>query len=108
MKIDSDWAIKLAELLQAGKMIGGDEDDVRNALLAEVKRQRIRIQQCEEILRHAIDVVDTLDEDADTIFVMKYVNFYFAEYPSCDGQDEFNITNCYSEENAVKENNDRQ
>jgi hypothetical protein len=33
-----DRAIKIAELWEAGKMIGGDEGEVRSALLAEVKR----------------------------------------------------------------------
>ena len=33
-------AIRIAELWQAGKMIGGDEDEVRNALLEEVHRLR--------------------------------------------------------------------
>jgi hypothetical protein len=39
--MDIDRAIYVAELWEAGKMIGGDEDEVRNALLGEVKRLRI-------------------------------------------------------------------
>jgi hypothetical protein len=33
-------AIRIAGLWRAGKMIGGDEDGIRNALLAEVERLR--------------------------------------------------------------------
>jgi hypothetical protein len=33
-----DFALRIARLWRAGKMIGGDEDAVRNALLAEVER----------------------------------------------------------------------
>jgi hypothetical protein len=36
MKVEQ--AIKIAELWEAGKMIGGDEGDVRNTLLHEVER----------------------------------------------------------------------
>lgn len=39
--MDIDRAIKVAELWKAGKMIGEDEDEVRDALLAEVKKHRV-------------------------------------------------------------------
>ena len=38
MKIED--AMRYAELWRAGKLIGADEDEVRNALLAEVERLR--------------------------------------------------------------------
>jgi hypothetical protein len=37
---ETEAAIHTAELWAAGKMIGGDQDEVREALLAEVKRLR--------------------------------------------------------------------
>lgn len=37
---DIDFALNIAQLWRANKMIGGDEDAVRNALLAEVERLR--------------------------------------------------------------------
>ena len=40
MTTSIDHAIETAELWEAGKMIGGDEDEVRNTLLHEVKRLR--------------------------------------------------------------------
>ena len=45
---DADTAmyIRIAELWKVGKMIGGDEDEVRNALLAEVHRLQAWGQQC--------------------------------------------------------------
>jgi hypothetical protein len=36
-----EFAINIARLWRAGKMIGGDEHAVRNALLAEVERLRV-------------------------------------------------------------------
>lgn len=38
--MDIKKAIEIAELWQAGKLIGWDEDKVRNALLSEAKRQQ--------------------------------------------------------------------
>lgn len=38
--IDSEEAIRTAELWEAGKMNGGDQDEVIKSLLAEVKRLR--------------------------------------------------------------------
>lgn len=43
--METERAIKIAELWEAGKMIGGDEDEVRNALLHEVRRLRNAIDQ---------------------------------------------------------------
>lgn len=40
MTEETEHAIRTAELWAAGKMIGGDQDEVRDALLAEVKRLR--------------------------------------------------------------------
>ncbi len=40
MDMNIEYAINRAQLWAAGKMVGGDEDEVRNALLHEVKRLR--------------------------------------------------------------------
>ena len=49
-------AINTAELWQAGKMIGGDEDEVRNTLLDEVKKLKEH-QQCLELVHiHQLDI----------------------------------------------------
>ena len=42
--MDADEAIRIAELWQAGKMIGADEDEVREALLNECLRLRESIK----------------------------------------------------------------
>lgn len=39
-KMSADYAIHIAELWRAGKLIGADEDEVREALLDEVLRLR--------------------------------------------------------------------
>jgi hypothetical protein len=38
--IEIEFALRIAKLWRAGKMIGGDEDAVRNALLEEIERLR--------------------------------------------------------------------
>lgn len=38
--MDTKRAIEIAELWQAGKMIGWDENEIRDALLIEAKRQQ--------------------------------------------------------------------
>lgn len=40
ISMEIEQAIKIADLWRAGKMIGGDEDRVRNTLLGEVERLR--------------------------------------------------------------------
>lgn len=43
--MEIEEAIRYATLWRAGKMIGGDEDEVRNALLGEVERLRSEVQR---------------------------------------------------------------
>jgi hypothetical protein len=43
---DVERAVRIARLWRAGKMIGGDEDEVRDTLLAEVERLRAAHEPC--------------------------------------------------------------
>ena len=44
MDMNIEHAINTAELWEAGKMIGGDEDEIRNTLLHEVKKLRALLE----------------------------------------------------------------
>ncbi len=44
--MDTRQAIETARLWKAGKLIGGDEDEVRNALLDEVDRLHDALKMC--------------------------------------------------------------
>ena len=65
--MDIKTAIKLAELWDAGKMIGGDEDAVISALLKELK-------EAEELLKHATDVIDKLSYISGGIMIVSIVD----------------------------------
>ena len=53
--MDINRAIYIAELWEGGKMIGGDEDDVRNSLLGEVKRLTAQNKELHENMIRIIE-----------------------------------------------------